>query len=197
MPLVVDVLIAVILLVALLPVFLLISIVLLLVQGLPVFFRQQRMGKNFRIFTIYKYRTMEVKQCFEKGSCEVGDSSRVTLAGRFLRKTKLDELPQLINVLKGDMALVGPRPEVERWVKAYPRDWAQVLQIRPGITDPASLIYRHEEELLARQDSPEEYYLETVLPHKLAVYKEYLKNKGLVYDLGVCFKTLFKLMGKS
>lgn len=193
MPFVLEVIIAAILIVVLSPVFLLISVVLLAVQGLPLFFRQQRIGKNFRKFTIYKYRTMENRDDSRLDSFDAGDTSRVTPAGRVLRKTKLDELPQLINVLKGDMALVGPRPEVERWVNAYPREWAEVLQLRPGITDPASIFYRHEEDILSRQESPEDYYLQTVLPHKLSLYKDYLNNKNLGYDLHICFKTLVRL----
>ena len=110
--------------------------------------------------------------------------------GRILRGTKLDELPQLLNVLKGDMSLVGPRPEVARWVAAYPERWALVHSVRPGITDPASVAYRREEALLAAAENPDETYRNVILPHKLSLYEDYTRNAGFATDLVVIVKTI-------
>ena len=118
-------------------------------DGLPVFFRQTRVGLLGHDFLLNKFRTMSLTKQSVHGSFDAGDRSRITGIGSFLRKTKLDELPQLWNVLVGDMSIVGPRPEVRKWVDAYPHRWAKVLTIKPGITDPASIFYRNEEELLA------------------------------------------------
>jgi len=123
------------------------------------------------------------------GSFEAGNASRVTRVGRFLRKTKLDELPQLWNVLKGDMALVGPRPEVRKWVEVYPERWAKVLTIRPGITDPASIEFRNEEEVLANATDPQDYYRSVILPRKLAMYEQYVATRSFWGDLGILVKT--------
>ena len=110
--------------------------------------------------------------------------------GAFLRKTKLDELPQLWNVLKGDMSIVGPRPEVRKWVDAYPDRWAKVLTVKPGITDPASIYYHNEEELLAQADDPEAYYRDHILPHKLDLYEEYVKTRSFYGDICLIIKTI-------
>ncbi len=125
----------------------------------------------------------------EKGTFEAGSSARVTPFGRLLRKTKLDELPQLWNVLKGDMSLVGPRPEVRKWVDVYPERWDLALKVRPGITDPASIVYRNEEKLLAQSPDPQRTYLEEVLPHKLDYYEEYVKTHNVCCDIRIVLKT--------
>ena len=111
-----------------------------------------------------------------------------------MRRTKLDELPQLFNIIKGEMAFVGPRPEVQEWVECYRSDWERVLSIRPGITDPASIEYRDEEDLLAQQKNPNEYYRSVILPHKLDLYREYLAKKSFLYDFGLIFKTAKKML---
>ena len=128
------------------------------------------------------------------GSFAVGDASRVTPIGQLLRKSKLDELPQLWNVLTGDMSLVGPRPEVRKWVDAYPERWSRVLTVRPGITDPASIVYRNEEELLARSPDPERTYREVILPHKLDLYEEYVRTQGFWRDIRVLLTTLWVVL---
>jgi len=130
------------------------------------------------------------------GAFDAGDTSRVTAVGRVLRKTKLDELPQLWNVLKGDMSLVGPRPEVRKWVEAYPERWAKVLSVRPGITDPASIEFRNEEELLAQAGDPEAYYRDVILPRKLDLYEEYVAKRSLGGDISIMFKTVFAVVLK-
>ncbi|MDD4736893.1 MAG: sugar transferase [Kiritimatiellae bacterium] len=173
----------------LLPLLLLLWICVVLEGGLPGIFRQQRVGRSGRDFTLYKFRTMGVRPGAEQGSFDAGRVARVTRVGRILRKCKLDELPQFWNVLKGDMALVGPRPEVRKWVDVYPERWAAILSVRPGITDPAAIIYRNEEELLANADDPERMYLEDVLPHKLDLYEEYIKNQSVLEDIKILVRT--------
>ena len=189
-----DFLIACFLLLILMPVMLVISLVLWLFQGRPIIFKQYRVGKNFKVFTIYKFRTMTIRKKSTQKSFDVGDTTRITLIGKFLRKTKLDELPQLFNILHGDMSLVGPRPEVPEWVEYYKDDWKVVLSIRPGITDPASIEYRNEEKLLSQQSSPNQYYKEVILPHKLELYREYVAQKSFLYDLLIALKTLKKVI---
>jgi len=156
-------------------------------------FRQQRVGLGGRHFILLKFRSMSVSKEAEKGSFEAGRSSRVTRVGRFLRKTKLDELPQLWNVLKGDMSLVGPRPEVRKWVETYPERWAIVHTVRPGITDPASIEFRNEEDLLSRSPNPERTYREEILPRKLALYEEYVRTRSFCGDIKLIFATFVAL----
>jgi lipopolysaccharide/colanic/teichoic acid biosynthesis glycosyltransferase len=120
----------------------------------------------------------------------------VTRVGKLLRKTKLDEFPQLWNVLVGDMSLVGPRPEVRKWVEAYPDRWAKVLAVRPGITDPASIEFRNEEELLAAAPNPETYYRKVILPRKLDLYEEYVETRSFWGDVGILLKTVWAVAGR-
>jgi len=158
-------------------------------SGLPGFFRQQRAGYRGRHFSLLKFRSMTVRRGAEQGSFDAGSAARVTRFGRFLRKTKLDELPQLWNVLVGEMSLVGPRPEVRKWVEAYPERWAKVLTVRPGITDPASIEFRNEEELLAKAPDPERAYREEILPRKLDLYERYVATQSFWGDVGILAKT--------
>lgn len=155
----------------------------------PVFFRQERVGRGGRLFRIHKFRTM--RQAAESaGQLTVGQDPRVTRVGRWLRGHRLDELPQLIDVLRGEMSLVGPRPEVPRYVKHYPADLkALVLSVRPGITDPASLAYRNEAQLLAASTDPERTYIEVLLPAKLAASADYTRRASLWTDLGVLWRS--------
>jgi len=160
----------------------------------PIFFRQERTGRGFRPFLIYKFRTM-VQDIPHKGGPITSDGDpRITRAGRFLRKTKIDELPQLINVLKGEMSFVGPRPEVRQYVELFREDYEEILKIRPGITDLASLKYRDEEALLGHSGNPEEEYLRRVLPDKITLAKEYLKRSSFFFDIALILKTLPKLI---
>ena len=144
-----DITAGLLLLMIFLPLLGFIAVVVKLTSPGPVFFRQQRGGLNGRYFSIFKFRTMSAAPASDGKDFHPGNDSRVTAAGVFLRKTKLDELPQLLNVIKGDMSLVGPRPEVKTYIELYPERWRKVLSVRPGITDPASLTFRNEEELLA------------------------------------------------
>jgi lipopolysaccharide/colanic/teichoic acid biosynthesis glycosyltransferase len=156
----------------------------------PVLYRQQRVGRNGVLFDILKFRTM--KQGLDPGrQLTVGRDPRITRAGRFLRHYKLDELPQLINVVQGTMSLVGPRPEVPRYVDCYPpAARATVLSVAPGITDLASILYKEESEVLGRAADPEQAYLETILPVKLEYYQRYVRERTFWLDLRIIFRTL-------
>jgi lipopolysaccharide/colanic/teichoic acid biosynthesis glycosyltransferase len=188
-----DILVAAIGLVLFAPLFLLIAILIKLDSKGPIVFRQKRIGLNFRAFEIYKFRTM-VQKAPQLGTLiTYGHDSRITRAGRLLRKAKLDELPQLINVLKGEMSFVGPRPEVPQYVELFRRDYMEILTVRPGITDLASLKYRDEASLLGEAVNPEEEYVNHVLPDKIEMAKDYLQRSSFVFDLSVIVKTIFRV----
>jgi lipopolysaccharide/colanic/teichoic acid biosynthesis glycosyltransferase len=156
----------------------------------PVFFRQQRVGRHGKLFGIYKFRSMTASPA---GSIQltVGNDQRITRSGQFLRHYKLDELPQLINVLQGTMSLVGPRPEVPRYVACYPPAVRSiVLSVAPGITDWASILYREESAILGRAADPERAYVETILPAKLDYYMRYVRERSFWIDLRIIFSTL-------
>lgn len=189
-----DILVASIGLVLFAPLFLLIALVIKLDSNGPVFFRQKRIGRSFDPFEIYKFRTM-VQDAPRLGKLiTYGNDSRITRAGSCLRKAKLDELPQLINVLKGDMSFVGPRPEIPQYVELFRRDYVEILTVRPGITDLASLKYRDEAALLGKAENPEEEYVSRVLPDKIRLAKDYLKHSSLFFDVAVILKTLFRIV---
>jgi lipopolysaccharide/colanic/teichoic acid biosynthesis glycosyltransferase len=155
----------------------------------PVFFRQERMGRNFRPFRIYKFRTMVPDAPNLGAQITAGADPRITRVGHFLRKSKLDELPQLINVLVGDMSLVGPRPEVPKYVEMFRDDYREILSVRPGITDPASIKYRDESSALANSPDPERMYVEQLLPDKIAISREYVRRASLPGDFRVLVST--------
>jgi lipopolysaccharide/colanic/teichoic acid biosynthesis glycosyltransferase len=161
-----------------------------------IFFRQERVGQRGRPFFILKFRTM-VDRPDEGRQITVGQDPRITKSGAFLRSTKLDELPQLINVLRGDMSVVGPRPEVPRYVAHYTDTERRVLDLKPGITDLASIKYRHESEILAKADDPDRIYIDQVMRDKLAINLEYAERAGFLADLGVIFQTLAALFRKA
>jgi lipopolysaccharide/colanic/teichoic acid biosynthesis glycosyltransferase len=171
------------------PLFVIIAVVVKLSSPGPVFFRQERMGRGFTRFRIFKFRTMIVNDP-DAALVTVRGDPRITTFGRFLRKAKLDELPQLINVLKGDMSLVGPRPEVPQYVEMFRDDYAEILTIRPGITDQASVRFRDEEGILAASDEPAETYVREVLPRKIALAKEYNRERTFLLDLLLIFRTI-------
>jgi len=176
------------------PLLLIVAGLILIWDGSPILFRQIRVGRNGRDFILNKFRTMTRLQEGFQGFFDVGNKNRVTRVGAFLRKTKLDELPQLWNVLKGDMSFVGPRPEVRKWVVAYPERWTKVLEVRPGITDSASIYYRNEEELLAQAEDPEAYYRDYILPHKLDLYEEYVRTRSFFGDIYLIYKTILSVL---
>nr|CCF78658.1 putative sugar transferase [Rubrivivax gelatinosus S1] len=162
----------------------------------PVFFRQQRVGRGGVPFRIHKFRTMRAGA--PGLQITVGDDPRITRVGRWLRRTRIDELPQFIDVLQGTMSLVGPRPEVPRYVAFYPPELRErVLSVRPGITDPVSLAYADESELLARAADPEREYVEVLLPRKLQAAAAYAERATLWTDLGVLLRSVGVLLGRS
>lgn len=177
-----------------LPLLVLVAIMIKLDSPGPVFFRQERVGRGFRPFLIYKFRTMTEDSARRGPSITFGRDPRITRVGWFLRKSKIDELPQLFNVLKGDMTFVGPRPEVPRYVELFKHDYEEILTIRPGITDLASLKYRNEAALLGNVDNPEQEYLTRVLPDKISLGKEYIKRSSITFDLKLISKTLLNLV---
>ena len=158
----------------------------------PVFFKQIRVGENNEEFEILKFRTMVVDAEKLGRQITVGNDNRITKIGAFLRKYKLDELPQLINVFKGDMSLVGPRPEVPRYVKLYNEEQRKVLEVKPGITDLASIRYRDENDLLGDAEDPDAFYINTIMPDKLALNLEYINNNNIFVDIYIILKTIIK-----
>ena len=189
-----DIVCSLIGLIILLPVFMLISIWIMMDSSGGIFYRQVRVGRDNKDFHLLKFRTMRTGSD-KKGLLTVGGRDpRITRSGYFLRKYKLDELPQLINVLKGDMSLVGPRPEVRRYVDMYSQEQKQVLTVLPGITDYASIEYSNENEILGRAADPEKTYVEEIMPAKLQLNMKYIREKGLGTDLKIIFKTIFKIL---
>ena len=162
----------------------------------PVFYRQVRVGRNNRDFKLYKFRSMRVGSD-RKGLITIGGHDpRVTQSGYYIRKYKLDEFPQLINVFLGDMSLVGPRPEVRKYVDMYTDEQMHVLDVRPGITDMASIYYRNENELLEKANNPEKYYREVIMQDKLRINLEYVRNHSVIGDFRMILKTLFVVIAK-
>lgn len=178
-----DLLLSAVILVLMSPVMAIAAISILLESGRPVFFSQVRVGKHFRHFRILKFRTMIVRN--DGPSVTVAGDRRITKVGAVLRKTKLDELPQFWNVIRGDMSIVGPRPEVPEYVDFYHARYQQILSLRPGITDFASIYYRNEESLLSQSDSPLIEYRNRVLPAKLDMADKYLRERSAWCDLRV------------
>ena len=178
------------------PLLLLVGVCVKLTSRGPAVFAQQRVGRGGRRFRLYKFRSMRVAPAGCGDLVTGRDDPRITPVVRWLRRTKLDELPQLWNVARGDMSLVGPRPEVPRYAACYTPQQRQMLEVRPGITDPATLAFRHEEDLLAAvpADEREAYYLREVLPRKLELNREYLERRGVWSDLGVIARTLAALL---
>ena len=188
-----DVLISGAALCALWPVFALIALAIVIDDPGPVFYRQVRVGHKNRDFRIFKFRSMRVGA--DKGSLVTigGRDPRVTRSGYFIRKYKLDELPQLINVFLGDMSLVGPRPEVRHYVDYWTPEQMHVLDVRPGITDPASIKFRNENELMEKAENPEDYYINVIMQEKIKLYLEYVENASFFYDIKLIFMT-FKVI---
>lgn len=173
------------------PLFAIVAIMIKMDSPGPVFFRQERVGRRGELFRIHKFRTMVVDASLRGMQITVGADVRITRVGSNLRRYKLDELPQLIDVLFGKMSLVGPRPEVPRYVDCYPDDVRTlVLSVRPGITDKASIEFRSENELLAKADDPQRVYVEQVLPIKLRYYVDYVNNRSFLGDVAIIFSTI-------
>ncbi len=178
------------------PIFLFLAIWIKLDSKGPVFYRQVRVGRNNKDFRIFKFRSMRVGSD-KKGLITVGGRDpRVTRSGYFIRKYKFDELPQLINVFLGDMSLVGPRPEVRKYVDMYTSEQMRVLDVRPGITSLASIRYRNENDILAASEDPDKCYIEKVMPDKLVIDLEYVANHSFLYDIKLIFKTFWEIVSK-
>ena len=175
------------------PLFLVLAIWIKMDSKGPVFYRQVRVGKNNKNFRILKFRSMLVGA--DKGSLVTigGRDSRITRSGYYIRKYKFDEIPQLINVLIGDMSLVGPRPEVRYYVNYWTSEQMHVLDVRPGITDPASIKFRNENELMEKAEAPEDYYINVIMQEKIKLYLEYVENASFWYDIKLIFMT-FKVI---
>ncbi len=171
------------------PLFLIVAVIIFFDDGLPIFFRQERVGQFGKTFKIWKFRTMVTRN--EGPKITVGGDRRILPVGHHLRKYKIDELPQLINVLMGEMSFVGPRPEVSRYVDIYNEEQRKVLNVKPGITDPASIKYYNESEILEQSSDPEKKYVEEIMPDKLKVNLEYLRERSLFSDIKIIFKTVF------
>lgn len=189
-----DVLVSGVGLIVLSPLFLFLAIWIKMDSKGPVFYRQVRVGRINKDFRIFKFRSMHVGA--DKGSLVTigGHDSRITRSGYFIRKFKFDELPQLINVFLGDMSLVGPRPEVRHYVDYWTPEQMHVLDVRPGITDPASIKFRNENELMEKAEDPERYYIEVIMQEKIKLYLEYVDKHNFWYDLALIFKTFWVII---
>jgi lipopolysaccharide/colanic/teichoic acid biosynthesis glycosyltransferase len=175
------------------PLFIAVALLIKLNSKGPVFFRQERIGKNFRSFRIYKFRTM-VNDAEKTGpQITLSGDQRITKIGDYLRKLKIDEMPQLINVLKGDMSFVGSRPEVKKYVEMFQTDYEKLLKIRPGITDPASIKYSKEEDILSSSENWEEEYIKKILPNKIKFSLQYVDNHNMITDLKIIMQTIFRI----
>ncbi|QQB74483.1 sugar transferase [Fusobacterium canifelinum] len=188
-----DIILSLFGLIILLPFILIIAILIKLDSKGPVFFKQVRVTKNAREFKIFKYRTMRVGSD-KYSQITVGKDNRITKVGAFLRKYKLDEIPQLINVLIGDMSLVGPRPEVPKYVVLYTDEQKEILKVRAGITDYASIEFSDENDLLASEEDPEKAYIEKVMPKKIELNKKYISEISILTDIKIILLTIKKIL---
>ena len=192
-----DIIISFSCLVILSPLFIIIYILVFLFSGFPVFYKQERVGRNWEKFYLYKFRTMErrVEQYDANITCI--DDPRITRLGTILRKYKLDELPQLINVLMGNMSIVGPRPELFKFASIYKNEYDQILMIKPGISDFASIKYRNENFLLKKDENPENYYLNNILPDKINLNKKYISEASIITDYKIIVLTLKEMFNDT
>ena len=188
-----DIIVAAVGLLVLAPLFAVVAVLIKLESPGPILFQQQRIGRQFRPFSIYKFRTM--RSDVPGAPITVGSDPRITRIGAVLRRSKIDELPQLANVLRGDMSLVGPRPEVPYYVELFRSDYQEILKVRPGLTDLASLKYSDEAALLGRADDPEQEYVRRLLPDKIRLAKEYLRQSSFLFDLRLLFETAVRFVG--
>lgn len=176
------------------PLIIIVSILIKITSKGPVLFKQIRVTKNGKLFKIYKFRTMKENSEGNK-QITVGKDNRITGIGHILRKTKLDELPQLFNVLKGEMSLVGPRPEVPKYVELYTDEQREILKVPAGITDYASIYFSNESELLGEAENPEEFYIKKIMPYKIELNKKYINEIGIMTDIKIIILTILKILG--
>ena len=189
-----DIVLSLLGLLFLLPIFLILAVWIKFDSQGSIFFRQIRVGKDGKDFRIYKFRTMIVS-AEKMGIITIGERDpRITNSGYFLRKYKLDELPQLINVLKGEMSFVGPRPEVRKYVEMYNQEQLKILTVKPGITDYASIEYINEDEILGKSSDPEKTYIEEIMPQKIKYNMKYINNKTVIEYFKIIFLTIIKII---
>ncbi len=189
-----DFIASLIVLILLIPILIILAILIKLDSAGPVFFCQTRIGRNFKPFKFYKFRTM-VLDAEKKGlTITRGGDPRITRIGGPLRRYKIDELPQLLNVLKGDISIVGPRPEVAKYVEIFKHEYEEILKVKPGITDYAAIEFRDEEEILKKYEDPEEGYVKEVLPSKITLYKKYIREKCFWTDMKLIILTLLGIV---
>ncbi len=174
------------------PIFLIVAFCISMETKGGVFYSQSRVGKNNKNFKLFKFRSMVVDSD-KKGLITVGEDFRITTVGKFIRKYKIDELPQLFNVFRGDMSLVGPRPEVRKYVSLYTKEQSKVLNIKPGITDYASIFFSNENEILGKSENPEKTYIEKIMPAKIRLNMKYIKYKSLKEYFKIIFLTVLKI----
>lgn len=181
-------------LIFLLPIFIIVAVLIRIDSKGPIFYKQSRVGRHNEEFKLFKFRTMR-KDADKLGLLTTSSKdSRITKIGYHLRKYKIDELPQLINVILGEMSLVGPRPEVRKYVDLYTDEQKKVLNHRPGITDVSSVLYSNENEVLEKQENPEKFYIEVIMPEKLRYNINYLENRNIITDIKTIFSTIFKVV---
>ena len=179
------------------PVMLIIAIVEKMTSSGPVLFSQKRLTKGMKEFNIYKFRSMVNNEFREKNTVQIkGSSSEITPIGKFMRKTKLDELPQFWNILKGDMSFIGPRPELPRRLKYYNSRQKEIFSVRSGISSPASIVFSDEEYLMNQVEDPEKFYIEQIMPYKIELNLYYIENQNFFYDIWLIIATLLKIINR-
>ncbi len=190
-----DIIVSLLIILVFLPFGIVISLFILFSSKGGVFYIQERIGKNGKPFGLYKFRTMRVN-ADKEGRLTVGKDNRITSIGHFLRKYKLDEFPQFINVLFGQMSIVGPRPEVKEFVNLYTESQMEILKVKPGITDLASLEYFEENKILGGATDPHKAYIEEIMPAKIELNKKYLANPTIGHDIQIMWRTFLRIIGK-
>lgn len=192
-----DIVVSLIGLIVFAPVMLIIAIVVKMTSSGPVLFSQKRLTKGMKEFNIYKFRSMVSNEFREKNTVQIkGSSSEITPIGKFMRKTKLDELPQFWNILKGDMSFIGPRPELPRRLKYYNSKQKEIFSVRSGISSPASIVFSDEEYLMNQVEDPEKFYIEQIMPYKIELNFYYIENQSFFYDIWLIIATLLKIINR-
>lgn len=180
-----------------LPIMLIVAIIIKITSKGPVLFRQKRLTKGMKEFEIYKFRSMRTDYDKDgKGIQTKGSSTAITPVGKFIRKTKLDELPQFFNIIKGEMSFVGPRPELPRRLQYYTETQKEMFAVRSGISSPASIVFSDEEYLMNKVQDPEKFYIEKIMPYKIELNKYYAKNQSFFWDIWIIIATILKIIGK-
>lgn len=179
------------------PIILIIAVIVKVTSTGPVLFSQKRLTKGMREFNIYKFRSMVSNELREKNTVQIkGSSSEITPIGKFMRKTKLDELPQFWNILKGDMSFIGPRPELPRRLKYYNERQKEIFSVRSGISSPASIVFSDEEYLMNQVKDPEKFYIQEIMPYKIELNLYYIEHQSFFYDIWLIIATLLKIVNK-